>query len=188
MRNLTLAKLRGVLLVTLVLTGASLIFMILDAPRTLESSAEECPVYQAIYYQIIRPRGDTLSSTTRSYKSLDLLGKPKTFVSLTDPADMFTPGTAKFFGASVTLPERDIRICFESEVDSQQRTPFRSGTSPPDTATWTLSRVGVSVDESYAVLFTHMYCGNLCASASFYLLENKEGAWVVVGRDEKWAS
>lgn len=53
---------------------------------------------------------------------------------------------------------------------------------------WRLSPVGFSDDENRALLYAEYYCGGACGGGSYFLFEQKDGAWVRIGEHRAWFS
>ena len=180
-------KIQIVIAIILGLGSLGLLFAISKTETQILPHPAECSIYQAFSEQVIATNSETLSRHTRSYAGLGGTPQPpRTFRAVSDPDEMFSVKTKSFFGATTLLAERDLTSCFEPHqtIFSKADTDTRS----ERTAHWTLSRIGVSHDEKYALVFTRRYCGNLCATGAFYLLENQEDSWRIVGTDQVWMS
>ncbi len=51
-----------------------------------------------------------------------------------------------------------------------------------------LSAPLISADGQYALISTDSYCGSLCGFGAYYLFENNNGNWEMVGFDSRWVS
>lgn len=54
--------------------------------------------------------------------------------------------------------------------------------------TWRTSPIGFSEDGRRALLYAEYYCGGVCGGGSYFLLENKGGAWIQIGEHQVWFS
>ena len=61
------------------------------------------------------------------------------------------------------------------------REAVKPGTAEAWPNIWRLSEIIRSDDGQYAVIFSSSHCGGLCAWWGFYLLENKNQQWKVIG-------
>jgi hypothetical protein len=111
----------------------------------------------------------------------------------------FEQDTTEYFSAVAEGEERRISNCFYELDDAPgiYSGPF-SVLHARETALgrdqlgfvtlWTVSPVGFSEDGQSAVMYVGQFCGGLCGWGGFILLENKNGAWVVVGDKGLWVS
>lgn len=53
---------------------------------------------------------------------------------------------------------------------------------------WRVSPIGVSGNGARALLYAEYYCGGICGGGSYFLLENKSGAWIQIGEHRVWFS
>lgn len=53
---------------------------------------------------------------------------------------------------------------------------------------WRVSPVGVSENGKRALLYADYYCSGVCGGGSYFLLENKDGAWIQIGEHRVWFS
>src|SRR5262249_16099086 len=52
----------------------------------------------------------------------------------------------------------------------------------------TLSRVGFNPEQSQALVLVSHYCGGLCASGTYILLQKEDGKWKILKRYTVWIS
>jgi len=182
-------KIQVVIVLILSLGGLGLLFAISKTETKILPHPAECFICQAFGEQVIATNSETLSRHTRSYAGLGGTPQPpRAFRAISDPDEMFSVKTKSFFGATTLLAERDLTSCFETHHLQTILSQADVDTQSERTAHWTLSRIGVSQDGKYALVFARRYCGTLCASGAFYLLENQEDSWRIVGTDQVWMS
>ncbi len=198
----------------LVLTAVISLVWHQSLPRT--STLAECTIYRAFYNFIpekdaafLRPLTSTqnisyyvdegphtFSRFTGETEEISLIPDgEKITVTKTEPFEM---DTSEFFHPIVNRKPAKLKPCFTQQEGSPK---FHAGNLlsakqsfvalSNDAAyptLWTLSSVGISEDDSYALLFASHYCGPLCAGGSFYLLKKVSGEWVVIAVRMAWVS
>ncbi len=107
--------------------------------------------------------------------------------------------TTNYFGVVAEGEKRRISNCFDALDNSPgfysgpynllyARETVLGRDSHEFVSLWTVSPVGFSKDGKSAVMYAGQYCGGLCGLGGFILLENKNGAWIVVGDSWLWVS
>jgi len=112
----------------------------------------------------------------------------------------FEFAASPLLASRVSGPEVALTSCFEGRQENSLfwlgslRELYRREQSHTDVddlflSVWSVSKVGFSADGAHALVYAEGYCGALCASGGYYLLEYTESAgWTIVGERILWVS
>lgn len=181
---------RFIILCCLAMAGAYLLFLISRSDVEIVESPEECTVYNAFYETIVQVNAGALSKQTLASVSGSEyeLAAPDVFRKLSEDEEVIKVDTSRFFRPLTVLGTRDLGPCFEGRNVLWTRDLDSQPSDIEHKRRWELSRVGISGDGKYALLFTRYWCGNLCGYGRYYLLENKDEEWVVLGNHLIWVT